>query len=82
MVILADTFAKQMLIKIEAMLLGKADSDVSEYEIAGKQLKKYSFDELQRLRRQYKGEVKTEEVAADLEAGIVNSSRKVLTRFQ
>lgn len=72
------TFAQQMLTKIEAMLLGKADNDVSEYEIAGRQLKKYSFSELQTLRRQYKGEVKAEQVQA---AGNGNPRRKILTRF-
>ena len=78
---MADTFAQQMLIKIEAMLLGKADNDVAKYEIAGRSLEKYSFSELQTLRRQYKGEVKSEQVAADLAAGLGNPSRKVLTRF-
>jgi len=75
------TFAEQMLIKIEDMLLGKADNDVAKYEIAGRSLEKYSFSELQTLRRQYKGEVKSEQVAADLAAGLGNPSRKVLTRF-
>lgn len=75
------TFAAQMLTKIEAMLLGKADNDVAKYEIAGRSLEKYSFSELQTLRRQYKGEVKSEQVAADLAAGLGNPSRKVLTRF-
>jgi len=78
---LADTFAQQMLTKIEAMLLGKVDNDVAEYEIAGRALKKYSFNELQNLRKQYKGEAKAEQVAADLAAGLGNPNRKVLTRF-
>ena len=78
---MADTFAQQMLTKIEAVLLGKADNDVSEYQVSGKQLKKYSFDELQKLRKQYKGEVKAEQIAADLAAELGNPSRKVLTRF-
>ena len=75
------TFAAQMLEKIEAVLLGKASNDVAEYEIAGRSLKKYSFSELQNLRKQYKGEVKAEQIAADLAAGLGNPSRKVLTRF-
>ena len=73
------TFAQQMLTKIEAMLLGKADNDVSEYEIAGRQLKKYSFSELQTLRRQYKGEVKAEEIQA---AGNGNPRRRILPWFK
>lgn len=75
------TFAAQMLEKIEAMLLGKADNDVAKYEIAGRSLEKYSFSELQKLRKQYKGEVKAEQVQADLANGLGNPSRKVLTRF-
>lgn len=75
------TFAQQMLTKIEAMLLGKADNDVAKYEIAGRSLEKYSFSELQTLRRQYKGEVKAEQVQVDLAAGNGNPRRKVLTRF-
>ena len=75
------TFEQQMLTKIEAMLLGKADNDVAKYEIAGRSLEKYSFNELQTLRRQYKGEVKAEQVQADLAAGNGNPRRKVLTRF-
>ncbi|WP_294964526.1 hypothetical protein [Sulfurimonas sp.] len=75
------TFAQQMLTKIETMLLGKADNDVAKYEIAGRSLEKYSFSELQTLRRQYKGEVKAEQVATDLAAGLGNPRRKVLTRF-
>ncbi len=75
------TFAEQMVEKIEAMLLGKADNDVAEYEIAGRQLKKYSFGELEKLRRKYKAEVQAEKVQADLANGLGNPKRKVLTRF-
>jgi len=75
------TFAAQMLGKIEAMLLGKADNDVAEYEIADRQLKKYSFGELENLRRKYKAEVQAEKIQEDLANGLGNPKRKVLTRF-
>lgn len=78
---MADTFAAQMVIKIEAVLLGKADNDVAEYEIAGRKLSKYSFGELEKMRRTYKAEAKNEQIQADLAAGLGNPSRKVLTRF-
>ena len=75
------TFATQMLEKIEAMLLGKADNDVAEYEIAGRQLKKYSFGELENLRKKYKAEVQAEKIQEDLANRLGNPKRKVLTRF-
>ncbi len=75
------TFAAQMVTKLEAVLLGKADNDVLEYEIGGRQLKKYTFGDLENMRKKYKAEVKQEEIAADLAAGLGNPRRKVLTRF-
>ncbi|WP_108062693.1 hypothetical protein [Poseidonibacter lekithochrous] len=54
------TFAEQMVEKLQAILLGKADNDVLEYEIGGRQLKKYSFDELERMRSKYRNEVAAE----------------------
>jgi hypothetical protein len=75
------TFAAQMLTKIEAMLLGKADNDVAKYEIAGRSLEKYSFGELENLRKKYKAEVQAEKIQEDLANGLGNPSRKVLTRF-
>lgn len=46
-----------MLAKIESLLSGKADSDVAEYQIAGRQLKKMSFSELMEARNFYRAEV-------------------------
>lgn len=49
--------AEIMLAKIETILEGKADSDVSSYSIAGRSLTKMSFDELLSARDRYRAEV-------------------------
>ena len=64
------TFAEQMVEKIEALLLGKADNDIKNFEFNGKSLSKYSFDELIKLRDKFKAEVAAEKRAADLANGI------------
>lgn len=51
------TFAEKMLQKIEALLEGKADSDVQAYSIAGRSLSRFSFGELQALRASYLREI-------------------------
>ena len=48
------THAEVMIDKIESILEGKADSDVSSYSIAGRSLTKMSFDELISARDNYK----------------------------
>tara|TARA_R100000951_G_scaffold53080_1_gene44749 strand:+ start:28 stop:612 length:585 start_codon:yes stop_codon:yes gene_type:complete len=50
-------FAQIMADKIESLLSGKADSDVSSYSIAGRSLTKMSFQELIDAREFYRGEV-------------------------
>ena len=50
-------FEEKMLAKIESILLGKADSDVSNYSIAGRSLTKYSYAELEELRDKYQYKV-------------------------
>jgi len=50
-------FEEKMLAKIESILLGKADADVSSYSIAGRSLTKYSYQELQDLHDQYEAKV-------------------------
>lgn len=50
-------FEEKMLAKIETILLGKADADVSSYSIAGRSLTKYSYQELQELHDQYEAKV-------------------------
>ena len=49
--------AEIMLNKIESILEGKADSDVSSYSIAGRSLTKFSPDELVQWRDYYRREV-------------------------
>ena len=46
-----------MVAKIESILEGKADSDVSNYSIAGRSIGKMSFDELMAARDRYRAEV-------------------------
>jgi hypothetical protein len=49
--------AEIMIAKIETILAGKADSDVSNYSIAGRSLTKLSFEELMDARDRYRREV-------------------------
>jgi len=49
--------AEIMLAKIESLLQGKADADVSSYSIAGRSLTKLSFQELLDARDRYRREV-------------------------
>lgn len=49
--------AEVMLTKIESILEGKADSDVSSYSIAGRSLTKFSPEELVDWRNYYRREV-------------------------
>jgi hypothetical protein len=50
-------FEEKMLAKIESILLGKADADVSSYSIEGRSLTKYSYAELEELRDKYQSKV-------------------------
>ena len=51
------THAQIVLDKIETLLQGKADSDVSSYSIAGRSLTKFGIDELLQWRDYYRREV-------------------------
>jgi hypothetical protein len=51
------THADKMLVKIESILEGKADRDVSSYSIAGRSLNTYTFEELTTFRDYYRREV-------------------------
>lgn len=55
------TKSQIMLDKIESLLSGKADSDVSSYAVAGRSLTKMTFAELQDARNFYKQEVLNEQ---------------------
>ena len=49
--------AEIMVDKIESILEGKADSDVSNYSIAGRSITKMTFEELMAARDRYKAEI-------------------------
>jgi hypothetical protein len=51
------THAEIMVAKIESLLQGKADSDVSNYSIGNRSLTKLSFEELMNAREYYQREV-------------------------
>jgi hypothetical protein len=72
--------AEIMLDKIESLLQGKADSDVSSYSIAGRSLSKLSFDELMKARNDYRREVKREKNAELIRQGKATSAT-VQVRF-
>ncbi len=68
------THAEVMVDKIETILVGKADSDVASYSIAGRSLTKLSFSELIEARDYYKREVVRHTNAELLKRGKSNGS--------
>lgn len=66
--------AEIMVGKIESILAGKADSDVSSYSIAGRSLSKLTFEELINARNYYKQELAKESNNIDLKHGRKGSS--------
>lgn len=66
--------AEIMLDKIEALLAGKADSDVASYSIAGRSLTKLSFQELLDARDHYRREVVQHNNAELVKRGKKNGS--------
>ena len=66
--------AEKMISKIETILEGKADSDVSNYSIAGRSISKMTFDELLAARDLYRRELVAHERKALLKRGKSNSS--------
>jgi hypothetical protein len=63
------THSEIMVGKIESILNGKADSDVSSYSVAGRSLTKMSFNELLQARDYYKREMLKEETAESIRRG-------------
>lgn len=63
------THAQIMVGKIESILQGKADSDVSSYSIAGRSLTKMSFNELIEARDYYRKEMVKEQRLDDIKSG-------------
>jgi len=74
------THAQIVLDKIEAVIEGRADSDVLEYSIAGREIKKMSVTELMSWRNEYRKEVHQEKIKRDLKQGRKGSAT-VKVRF-
>lgn len=74
------SYVKRVLDAIEAMLEGRATSDVTSYSIGGRSVSKASVAELLAWRSQYRREYEREQAAARLERGL-GSGRKILTRM-
>lgn len=68
------THARKMLTLIEALLEGRAVSDVDSYEIAGRSLKKMAVRELLAWRDRYRAELAAEDRRLALKAGRVVQS--------
>lgn len=66
--------AQVMVEKIESLLAGRADSDVSSYAIAGRSLTKLSFTELLEARNYYLSEVAKEKAKDRAKRGLSNGS--------
>lgn len=66
--------AEKMITKIETILEGKADSDVSNYSIAGRSLTKMTFEELLEARDRYRKELVHHERKELLKRGKSNGS--------
>lgn len=61
--------AEKMITKIQTILEGKADSDVSNYSIAGRSLTKMTFEELLEARDRYRRELVQHENKERLKRG-------------
>lgn len=66
--------AEIMLTKIESLLQGKADADISSYSIAGRSLTKLSFTELVEARDYYRREITKHENTELLKRGKSNGA--------
>jgi hypothetical protein len=74
------THAEIMITKIQTILEGKADADVSSYSINGRSLTKLSYEELVDARDYYRKEYITERRTEDARNGN-RSSQTILVRF-
>jgi hypothetical protein len=69
-----------MLAKIESILEGRADKDVSSYSINGRSITKMSIDELLKFRAIYRAEVQRQRDAEAMRQGRASKSL-IKTRF-
>jgi len=76
----ARSHARKVLDAIEAVIEGRATSEVGEYQIAGRSLKYIPLPELLKLRDSYSAEVQREEAAQRLARGLPDK-RRVFVRF-
>jgi hypothetical protein len=74
------THAERMLAKIESILEGRADKDVSSYSINGRSITKMSIDELLKFRAIYRAEVQRLRDAEAVRQGRASKSL-IKTRF-
>lgn len=74
------THAEIMVTKIQSILEGKADSDVSNYSIAGRSLTKMTFEELISARDVYRRELQQQKVKERIKRGKPSGST-VKVRF-
>ena len=73
--------AEIMIDKIESILEGKADADVSSYSIAGRSITKMTFEELMAARDRYRAELTKHENRELLKRGKSNGST-IKVRFR
>lgn len=73
--------AEIMIDKIESILEGKADADVSSYSIAGRSITKMTFEELMAARDRYRAELVKHENRELLKRGKSNGST-IKVRFR
>lgn len=76
----ARSHARKTLDAIEAVIEGRASSSTLEYSIAGRSLKHIPVSDLLALRDRYRAEVKREDAAAAVAAGLPDQ-RRVYVRF-
>ena len=72
--------AQIMINKIESILQGKADADVSSYSINGRSLTKMAFNELMEARDYYRKEF-NKEIQAELAKNGERTNTTILVRF-
>ena len=73
----ARSHARKTLEAIKAWIEGR-DMGVAEYEIAGRRLKTIPIGDLLKLRDRYEREVRAEQAASDLAAGLPNRNKIVV----
>ncbi len=72
--------AKKMLDAIQAVLEGRATSDVAQYSISGRSIVKMPILDLLRMKALYAAEYESEQAADRIAAGL-NPGNKIRTRF-